>query len=89
MSPRGSASRTTTCVGVNPSIVYCSVSGLGQTGPLALVPGHDLNYQAWAGALAPEGGEPAVSKLPIADLAGGMAAAFAICAAVVRRDARR
>jgi crotonobetainyl-CoA:carnitine CoA-transferase CaiB-like acyl-CoA transferase len=71
---------------VAPSIVYCSVSGMGQTGPFRLVPGHDLNYQAWAGALAPEGGRPEVSKLPIADLAGGMAAAFAICAAVVRRQ---
>jgi crotonobetainyl-CoA:carnitine CoA-transferase CaiB-like acyl-CoA transferase len=70
---------------VAPSIVYCSLSGMGQTGPLRLVPGHDLNYQAWAGALAPEGGSPEVSKLPIADLAGGMAAAFAVCAAVVRR----
>ncbi len=69
-----------------PSIVYCSVSGMGQTGPYRLVPGHDLNYQAWSGALAPDGGAPEVSKLPIADLAGGLAAAFAICAAVVRRD---
>jgi crotonobetainyl-CoA:carnitine CoA-transferase CaiB-like acyl-CoA transferase len=69
---------------VAPSIVYCSLSGLGQTGPFRLVPGHDLNYQAWAGALAPEGGRPEVSKLPIADLAGGMAAAFAISSAVVR-----
>jgi crotonobetainyl-CoA:carnitine CoA-transferase CaiB-like acyl-CoA transferase len=69
---------------VAPSIVYCSVSGMGQSGPFRLVPGHDLNYQAWAGALAPEGGPPGVSKLPIADLAGGMAAAFAVCAAVVR-----
>ena len=36
---------------VNPSIVYCSLSGYGQTGPLAATPGHDLNYQARAGAL--------------------------------------
>jgi crotonobetainyl-CoA:carnitine CoA-transferase CaiB-like acyl-CoA transferase len=71
---------------VAPSIVYCSVSGMGQTGPFRLVPGHDLNYQAWAGALTPDGGAPEVSKLPIADLAGGMAAAFAVCAAVVRRQ---
>ncbi|MBV8957780.1 MAG: CoA transferase [Actinobacteria bacterium] len=71
---------------VNPSVIYCSVSGLGQDGPLRLAPGHDLNYQAWAGALSPEGGEPVASKLPIADLAGGMAAAFAIVAAVVRRQ---
>jgi len=71
---------------VNPSIVYCSLSGMGQQGPLALAPAHDLNYQAWAGALRPEGGEPVSGKLPIADLAGGVFAAFAICAAVVRRE---
>jgi crotonobetainyl-CoA:carnitine CoA-transferase CaiB-like acyl-CoA transferase len=70
---------------VNPSVVYCSVSGMGQDGPLAQVPGHDLNYLAWAGALSPEGGEAREPAVPVADLSGGMAAAFAICAAVVRR----
>jgi len=70
---------------LRPSIVYCSLSGMGQDGPLALAPGHDLNYQAWAGVLAPEGGPPSVPAVPVADLAGGMAAAFAICAAMVRR----
>jgi crotonobetainyl-CoA:carnitine CoA-transferase CaiB-like acyl-CoA transferase len=70
---------------VNPTIIYCSISGMGQRGELADVPGHDLNYQAWAGALAPDGGAPVVSALPIADLAAGMAAAFAVCAAAVRR----
>jgi crotonobetainyl-CoA:carnitine CoA-transferase CaiB-like acyl-CoA transferase len=69
----------------NPRVVYCSVSGYGQTGPLRLVPGHDVNYTAWSGALAPGGGAPAVPALPIADLAGGMAAAFAISAALVRQ----
>ncbi len=38
---------------VNPAIVYCSISGYGQTGPLVARPGHDVNYQALAGALAP------------------------------------
>src|SRR3954447_22712837 len=71
---------------VNGSVVYCSLSGMGQRGPLALAPAHDLNYQAWAGALRQEGGEPVTGKLPIADLAGGVFAAFAICAAVVRRE---
>jgi alpha-methylacyl-CoA racemase len=69
---------------VNPGVVYCSVSGLGQDGPLAFAPGHDLNYGAWSAMLAPDGGEPAVPAIPVADLAGGMAAAFAVCAALVR-----
>ena len=70
---------------VQPSVIYCSVSGLGQTGPLSQVAGHDLNYLAWAGALAPDGETPRVPAVPVADLAGGMAAAFAVCAALVRR----
>src|SRR3954447_1202702 len=74
---------------VNPTIVYCSLSGMGQRGPLALAPAHDLNYQAWAGALRPEGSDPVVGRLPIADLAGGVFAAFAICAAVLRRERTR
>jgi len=72
---------------VAPSIVYCSVSGFGQEGPLAAAPGHDLNYQAWSASLSPDGGDPVPGALPIADLAGGMAAAFGICAALVRRSA--
>ena len=71
----------------NPGVVYCSISGYGQEGPMAPVPGHDLNYQAWAGALAPDGGAAAMPPLPLADLASGMAAAFGICAALVGRDA--
>lgn len=74
---------------VNPSIIYCSLSGMGQTGPLSAVPGHDLNFLAWSGALAPDGGIPAEPAIPVADLAGGMAAALAICAAAVRRAATR
>lgn len=69
----------------NPAIVYCSISGYGQTGPMRDVPGHDLNYQASAGALAPEGGEPKESALPVGDLAGGAFAALAVCAAIVGR----
>jgi crotonobetainyl-CoA:carnitine CoA-transferase CaiB-like acyl-CoA transferase len=71
--------------GANPMLVYCSISGYGQGDPRAGLPGHDVNYQAWAGALTPEGGSARVSPLPIADLAGGMAAAFGICAAVLGR----
>ena len=71
---------------VNPTLVYCSVSGFGQDGPLASWPGHDINYQAYAGVLAPSGGPPVESSLPIADLAGGTFAALAVCAALLSRD---
>jgi crotonobetainyl-CoA:carnitine CoA-transferase CaiB-like acyl-CoA transferase len=70
-----------------PALVYCSISGYGQEDPRADLPGHDVNYQAWAGALAPEGGPATMPRLPLADLAGGMSAAFGICAAVLGRQA--
>jgi crotonobetainyl-CoA:carnitine CoA-transferase CaiB-like acyl-CoA transferase len=70
---------------INPAIVYCSVSGYGQDGPLATAPGHDLNYQAYAGVLAPEGGPPVQCAVPIADLGGGLAAAMGVCAALLGR----
>ncbi len=67
----------------NPGVVYCSISGYGQDDPRATLPGHDVNYQAWAGALTPEGGTATMPRLPIADLAAGMSAAFGICAGVL------
>ena len=36
---------------INPNVIYCSITGFGQTGPLALSPGHDLVIQASAGML--------------------------------------
>ena len=71
---------------LNPAVVYCSISGYGRHDPRALLPGHDVNYQAWSGALTPEGG-PAdrIPPLPTADLAAGLTAAFGICAAVLGR----
>jgi crotonobetainyl-CoA:carnitine CoA-transferase CaiB-like acyl-CoA transferase len=70
----------------NPGIVYCSISGYGQHDPRAALPGHDVNYHAWSGALAPEGGRAShLPPLPTADLAAGMTAAFGICAAVLGR----
>jgi crotonobetainyl-CoA:carnitine CoA-transferase CaiB-like acyl-CoA transferase len=73
---------------VNPNVVYCSISGYGQHGPLAEHPGHDINYQSWAATLEPRSPdeEPVVPRPPIADLAGGAYAAFAVCAALVRRS---
>ncbi len=70
---------------IHPGVVYCSVSGYGQNGPLAPVPGHDLNYQAYAAVLTPDGGDPVEGRVPIADLAGGLAAAMGVCAALVGR----
>ena len=71
---------------INPRIVYCGLSGYGQTGPRSLAPGHDINYLGYAGALAYSGerrGAPAVCNLQIADLLGGAAsAAIAILAAL-------
>jgi crotonobetainyl-CoA:carnitine CoA-transferase CaiB-like acyl-CoA transferase len=67
------------------------VSGYGQDGPLRLLPGHDLNYQAWAAVVEPRPGRddaPVVGRPPIADLAGGSYAALAITAALVRRERR-
>src|SRR6476661_4433218 len=64
---------------VNPSIIYCSVSGFGQTGELTARPGHDVNYQALAGANAPD--DVTIPRVPIADLAAATVAALAICAA--------
>jgi crotonobetainyl-CoA:carnitine CoA-transferase CaiB-like acyl-CoA transferase len=69
----------------HPGLVYCSISGYGQRDPRAALPGHDVNYQAWAGALSPEGGPGRMSPLPVADLAAGLTAAFGICAAVLGR----
>lgn len=75
---------------VNPSAVYASLTGYGQQGPYAAWAGHDLNYQAVTGALATSGrrpdGGPALPGATFADAAGGgMHAALAICAALVRR----
>jgi len=66
-------------------LVYCSISGYGQTGPWRERPGHDVNYVAAAGGLAYPGQwlkPPARSSLPIADMAGGAFAAIAILAAL-------
>jgi crotonobetainyl-CoA:carnitine CoA-transferase CaiB-like acyl-CoA transferase len=69
----------------NGKLVYCSISGYGQTGPWRERPGHDVNYVAAAGALAFPGQwlkAPGRSSLPIADMGGGAFAAIAILAAL-------
>jgi crotonobetainyl-CoA:carnitine CoA-transferase CaiB-like acyl-CoA transferase len=66
-----------------PDLVYCSATGYGGTGPHARRAGHDLNYQALAGLLSPSGAVPIVAPVPYLDMAGGLAAAFAIMTALV------
>jgi crotonobetainyl-CoA:carnitine CoA-transferase CaiB-like acyl-CoA transferase len=68
---------------VNPGIVYCSISGYGQDGPLRDRAGHDLNYIARAGILGlsgPAADAPAIPPVQIADLSSGMYAAVGMLA---------
>ena len=72
----------------NPRIIYCSISGYGQTGPWRERPGHDVNYIAAGGGLSFPGQwlKPASrSSLPVADMGGGSAAATAVLAALYER----
>ncbi|HSV83059.1 MAG TPA: CoA transferase [Ramlibacter sp.] len=59
---------------VNPGLVYCAITGWGQSGPLADVAAHDLNYQAETGLMALTAGADGMPGLPnvlVADLAAG------------------
>jgi alpha-methylacyl-CoA racemase len=73
----------------NPGIVYCSLTGYGQTGDLAHRAGHDINYLAVAGLLAclgPADGMPAPPLNLVGDLGGGgLWAAFGVVSALVER----
>jgi crotonobetainyl-CoA:carnitine CoA-transferase CaiB-like acyl-CoA transferase len=74
----------------NPGIVYCAISGYGQTGPKRDASGHDMNYLGLIGLLGltgARGGEPVQAAGQIADLGGGaLMAAFGILAALRERD---
>ena len=75
----------------NPAIIYCSLSGYGQTGPYRDRAGHDINYTAVGGLLGLNG-TPETPLLPgvqIADLGGGMLAAISILAALMQRERSR
>src|SRR5450830_1007068 len=59
---------------VNPSIIYCSITGYGQDGPYRDIAGHDINYLGYAGVLGATGaadGPPVICGVQIADLGGG------------------
>ena len=76
----------------NPRLVYCSISGYGQSGPYRNLVGHDVNYIAMAGALSligrhETGARPAIPSNILADYAGGgLHAAFGILAALLARQ---
>ncbi len=69
----------------NPKLVYCSVTGFGQTGPYAERPGYDFLMQGMAGLMSITGepeGEPQKFGVPIADIMAGMYAAVSVNAAL-------
>ena len=75
---------------VNPSLVYCAISGFGQTGPMRDAPAYDQIIQGLAGVMSVTGDArcaPMRVGYPVADTIGGLTAAFAISAALVRRAA--
>jgi crotonobetainyl-CoA:carnitine CoA-transferase CaiB-like acyl-CoA transferase len=74
---------------INPKIVYCAISGFGQTGPDALNPAYDQIIQGLSGVMAINGDErlnPLRTGFPVCDTVGGLNAAFAIMAALYYRE---
>ncbi len=72
---------------INARLIYCALSGYGQTGPYRLRGGHDLNYLASSGMLAVSGiaAKPVMTYPPLADHAGAMQACSMILAALYAR----
>lgn len=78
---------------INPRLVYCSITGFGQTGPYSQMPGYDLIFQAMGGVMALTGapdGQPGAGPqragYPISDLTSGFYATIGILAALHHRD---
>src|SRR5258706_3092446 len=76
----------------NPRLIYCSVTGFGQTGPYRERPGYDFMIQGMGGMMSvtgePDdapGGGPQRAGVPVADIITGMYASIAICAALAHR----
>ena len=74
---------------INPEIIYCKISGFGNTGPKAEHPAYDVVIQAFSGLMAANGekdGEPVRVGPPMVDYGTGAQAAFAISAALFQRQ---
>ena len=74
---------------LKPSLIYCSVSGFGQTGPRARQPAYDAILQGMGGIQGLSGdphGGPTRVGVPIADISAGMFAAYAVASALVWRE---
>jgi crotonobetainyl-CoA:carnitine CoA-transferase CaiB-like acyl-CoA transferase len=78
---------------INPRLIYCSVTGFGQTGPYRERPGYDFMIQGMGGMMSvtgePDdvpGGGPQRAGVPVADIITGMYASIAICAALAHRE---
>ena len=74
---------------LNPRIIYCAISGFGQTGPDAMKPAYDQIIQGLSGVMAINGDErlnPLRCGFPVCDTVGGLNAAFAMMAALYHRE---
>jgi formyl-CoA transferase len=74
---------------INPKIIYCAISGFGQTGPDAFKPAYDQIIQGLSGAMDVNGDErlhPLRAGFPVCDTVGGLTAAFAIMGALYYRE---
>jgi CoA:oxalate CoA-transferase len=74
---------------LNPKIIYCAISGFGQTGPDAFRPAYDQIIQGLSGVMSINGDErlnPLRCGFPVCDTVGGLYAAFAIVSALFHRE---
>lgn len=74
---------------INPRLIYCAISGFGQTGPDALKPAYDQIIQGLSGEMAVNGDQrhsPLRAGFPVCDTVGGLNAAFAIMGALYHRE---
>ncbi|MBK7472270.1 MAG: CoA transferase [Betaproteobacteria bacterium] len=71
----------------NPALIYCALTGYGQTGPLAALAGHDLNIAGMSGLLQLHPGQvPAMPNMLMGDYAGAMMVVVGILSALVERE---